>query len=179
MNIRKLALTLYAGALLALVSTPVMASSDVYNEAHEYSTHGDWTVQFELQDDGKIFCAAVVENRLGETFDVTLHQNGYLGVYYWFDNSQTMHFDQNMKVVIHGVITWTLEDFRMEKYGGNFIFSTVPKGLEFALDLKKGTRLSVTRAADHPQSGIFSLRGSAAAMDSLYDCWLKIKDHST
>lgn len=159
---------------IALLCSPLTAMAE---ETHHISDHGDWTVQLELIGE-EVYCAAVTTNPVGEILDITVHQDGLLGIYHWFDNTESAYPDQDTKVMIEGRATWTLLDNEFFPGGSSFVFDSALQGMEFALDLQKGTSIALTSPTDHPLSGRFSLRGSKDAIDALYDCWMKTKDIS-
>ena len=165
MNIRKIALTIYAAAVLALFSSPAMTF-----ESYVLSQHGDWTVKLEVTDLDEMLCVAVTKNNVGETLDIRLHATGRISVYFWFDNSETRYPNQEVKIDVQDIGVWTVPEPEMFANGWFFKFKGMTQSMEFALDLQKGRAVSITRPFANRSSGRFSLRGSRDAIDALYNC---------
>lgn len=167
MSLRKSLITAYAATVLAMFSSPLGAQTDRYF----FSEHGDWEVNVEVSVEGDMLCSAITRNQFDETFDVTIWEDGAVSIFFWFDNPGIRIFSQPMRIMIPRVSSHQIPVMQMTTNGGFHRFDSPLVGLEFILNLQKGQEVHVTRPVERDGSGIFSLRGSRAAMNDLFKCF--------
>lgn len=156
-----------ATALAALIATSAQAS-DVYH----MSTHGAWDVYLTSNDNG-MNCAASTTNRNDETFDVTIYANGSLRLFVLFDGSgDQSHLD--IDVHIKGVTAWELDEVFFTSAGAVFEFGEAHKAVKFVVDLQRGSEVAISLRDQAKRYGHWSLNGSRAALDGLFECYRRI-----
>lgn len=151
----------------ALIAGPVSAA-----ELYPYADHGDWQVMVMHDDD--MYCGAVTFNSYGAMLLIGLHHSGILTVGTVNDDRTLRPQIGDMSVMIDGGSHWVLEDAEFD--GGSMVVNLdYADGVEFATDLGAGITAYVG-AYDAPidRHDAYSLRGSRAAMASLYKCHIKI-----
>jgi hypothetical protein len=154
-------------ALAAVFATS--AKADFYH----LSTHGDWDVVLNADAEGKLSCAASTENLAGEVFDLTMWQDGLMQAFFIFEGDAGIH-QRDIDVVITGADRWALTAVTFTEYGAVFTFPSVPQAVEFMLDVQAGTSLGIAHPNQRKTFGDFSLRGSRAAITSLFECYRRI-----
>jgi hypothetical protein len=156
-------------ALGALFAT----HSDAF-EAHVLSHHGDWTVHAEVYDDGKMGCAAYVDNH-DSRLDLTMTNRGEMQLYVIYDNSGTDVIGAySIDFVIEGVKRWQLSNMYFTEVGARFEFATPSDAVEFMVDVQRGQTIKITAPDRNKALSTWSLNGSRAAIDGLFDCFRKI-----
>lgn len=177
MNLRKLAITVYAAAVLALFSSPVIAG-----DAYLYATWKNWDVVVTVLDDETMVCSAGTVNNRDETLDIVVHPTGSIQVRLWFDNQHMDVMDQEVLISINQGQTnknWRITTMFMTELGGYFFFEDRAKGVQFIQDLQQGRSIQFPRPFQVSNSGLFSLAGSKVAMDHLFDCFRRTRGLGT
>lgn len=147
--------------------------SDAY-EAHVLSHHGDWTVHAEVYDDGKMGCAAYVDNH-DSRFDLTITNRGEMQLFVLYDNAGTdLKGAYSLDFVIEGVKRWQLSNVYFSEAGATFEFGAPADAVEFMMDVQRGASMKITAPDRHKALSTWSLRGSRDAIDGLFDCYRKI-----
>lgn len=162
--------------LLPAAALGLLLASAADAEVHHLSTHGDWSVALEVNDGG-MACAASTSNRLGEILDMTITDKAQMTLYVIFDGKpgvSQIDFD----VVIAGADRWELENATMTQYGIFFNFPSPALALEFMIDVQEGTSFGLAHAGETDTYGNFSLTGSRAAINGLFECFRRISGAS-
>lgn len=153
-------------AALALMATTATA------EIHYLSQHGDWVVSLDATH-GSMSCAAQTINNAEEIFDFTITQDGQMTMYIIFDGSGPERL-VNFDLVIEGVERWEMDNATFTPIGAYFNFPDPVTALEFMIDVQNGKSLTINRPRDpNPVSG-WSLNGSKAAIDGMFQCFRRV-----
>lgn len=150
----------------------IMASSAAASDIHYLSQHGDWVVALDATH-GNMSCAAQTINNAEEIFDFTITQNGQMTMYIIFDGKPGL-FQVNLDVVIEGVETWEMDNVNFTPYGAYFNFPDPVTALEFMIDVQRGKTLTIHKPRDQQAVTGWSLNGSKAAIDGMFECFRRI-----
>lgn len=166
--------SLIAGAVLALASASAPAPAEAEQVVYRA---GDWSVAIETYTT-HYACAASTFNRDSERLDITLREDGTLILYMFLKVTNPHHDVYDM--------TFDIDYIRWEFFGVDMIpvnRNTVAASLDLAYDgdtarflrqLQSG-RAAALKHRDGGNFSTWSLRGSRAAIDALFDCYRSIK----
>ena len=158
--------------ITAAVLTATLATQAAAFDTYTISRHGAWDVTLTANSDG-MYCAASTENNRGETFDLTIYPTGTLQLFLLFDGQEeTAHLD--LDVHIGGAPAWELDQVFFTPGGAMFEFGEAHTAVEFVVDLQKGTTVAISLRDQRKRYGNWSLTGSRAAIDSLFECFRRI-----
>ena len=131
---------------------------------------GNWSVNF-VTGDSVSWCEAKTTNSAGQTFDLTLFDTDTFTMYV-FDDRWSIR-----KRAISFILDIDYKRWNMDGSADGNMISVSPddpqKAGEFLNDLKRGSAVALYNA-DEYRLATFSLSGSGAAVDVLFECWDQI-----
>lgn len=168
MNITHTTRMIPAAALAVVLAT----SAQAY-ELFPLSSHDDWTVGVEVWDDGGMSCTTwTTRNR--QTLEISITDKGAMQVFIMFDNPDGNGQVLPVDLVIEGVTRWQIDKFEFTQHGAGTEFVSQITGLEFMMDMQRGTAVRMTQPGGEKSYGVWSLRGSRDAIDAMLNCYTRI-----
>jgi hypothetical protein len=158
--------------ITAAVLTATLATQAAAFDTFHISRHGAWEVTLTTNSDG-MYCAASTVNAKNETFDVTIYPNGTLRLFLLFDG-QTETAELDIDVHIKGAPAWELDQMFFTPGGAMFEFGQASNAVKFVVDLQNGTEVAISLRDQRKRYGHWSLTGSRAAIDGLFECFRRI-----
>ena len=149
----------------ALLAGP--AAADPVSEV--LFTHKAWQVLGVAFDDGSVSCQAEVSDP-GESFSMWIHQDGSVQVVFFSSQWDFGEGDSaDLQVEVDNRSPWTLNDAELYKSSVLFTLGDADAGARFIREVAVGRVLYLrTEAGEDVQS--YSLSGSSAAIDALFEC---------
>lgn len=157
--------------LSLLILIPGFAFAERY-ETETLFRKGAWLVEITADTaDSSLWCTAKTDNRARQSFSITAYDNRQL-VLFIFDDNWKLRERSVRFIVDVDYSRWTV-DGSASGIGVSSYMSDVDKAVRFLRQIKKGNAVAVYN--DNLQRlATFSLSGSSAAIDALFDCWSKI-----
>ncbi|QYZ71742.1 hypothetical protein [Neotabrizicola shimadae] len=156
-----------AAAFLAALfcAGPVLADP----QSEVLFSHKAWQVMAVAFDDGSISCDAEVSDP-GESFSIWIHQDGSVQLVFFSSQWDFGEGDRaNLQVEIDRRSPWRLTDAELYQQSVLFGLSDADAGARFINEVARGNVLYLrTEEGEDVQS--YSLAGSRAAIDALFQC---------
>lgn len=158
---------------LALTTAPALA--DRY-ESEVYFAKGRWQVEVTHDSqDGSLWCSALTENNNNQSFDITAFDDGQLTLFV-FDGDWELRERPIRFLVDVDRSRWT-----MDGTGKNISVSVTMNdpdtAVRFLTQLQRGNTVRVYNE-NEVKLATFSLSGSRAGIDALFECWDRINKSS-
>ncbi len=143
-------------------------------ESQTLFSRGDWIVEITHDSsDGSLWCSAQSNNSAGQTFSLTAYQPNSLTLFV-FDRSWNIAERPLRFLVDVDYSRWTM-DGNGSGIGISLTMSEAEAAGRFLTELMEGRAVAVMNS-DERRLAVFSLRGSSAAITSLFDCWDSISE---
>jgi hypothetical protein len=166
--------------LVLLVATHLATVAEAVDTSVLFQ-HKDWRVQHEFYPGTDVqACAANTRNRHGDTFDLTIWEDGGITLFFIMAadfESWEGEFAADAVVDID-YDRWTLNDADFSPYQIRFSFEKGPKTVDFLTDLYRGAAVALKSPDGSRSIATWSLRGSAAALLNLTECSEMIRARS-
>lgn len=132
-------------------------------------SHKAWQVMVVAFDDGTISCDAEVSDP-GESFSMWIHQDGSVQLVFFSSQWEFGEGDTaDLQVEIDRRSPWRLRDAELYQNSVLFTLSDAESGARFINEVARGNVLYLrTDSGEDVQS--YSLAGSRAAIDALFEC---------
>lgn len=143
-------------------------------ETHNLSQYKDWLLRVEVYDGNDMACAVRTTNWKGQTFDVTIHDNGSIQLYMFFPgaNFRGEYLDMYLDI---DYSRWTLYDAEFVDNMVTFTFEPNGPWVQFLSQLQRGQAVAIKSMTGSGETlTTWSLRGSARIIDQMIDCVKRI-----
>lgn len=160
-------------AFLALAASmlPLSVSAEDY-DTRTLMRRGQWQVDVTYSASADAFwCTAGTENSLNQRFNLVAYQNEGFALFV-FDPRWSLEPRAVRFLVDIDRSRWTI-DGTGEGVGISLNMTDAETAVKFLVQLKRGNTAYVYNDRQQQQAS-FSLSGSSAAIDALFDCWDRI-----
>lgn len=162
-------------ALICLFLAASAALADRY-ESQVVFRKGQWLVELTHDsEDGSLWCSASTENRLDQSFDITAFDDGQLTLFV-FDHSWDLRPREIRFLVDIDRSRWTMDGFG-DGISVSLTMNEADAAERFLRQLQRGINVRVYNESER-QLATFSLRGSSASINQLFECWDRISGPS-
>lgn len=147
-------------------------------QSQNLSNHLSWSVYIEEYTSGDLACVAGTRIRQGDSFDLVIGQEGELSLWILSYNDPVPEAFASDIVIDSETHTWDLYNAHFLPSGPHtsitFTFSP-DKAPEFLSGLRRSNTVSLKTIDGAANYITWSLSGSSAAIDALFDCAYKIQ----